>query len=325
MIIDRQWNPAAESYFPTDPPASEASDSIKRLALQLADQIPLETAVMYEPISVKFRGLAGMLDASNVLLSPLGSHPAKFFLVVVAGLTQYSFEEYKQGIVAVSNHELRTPLMIISMAAQMLAKKVQTRSGSDPEMSQLLGMITDGTQRLTSTFDKLLEYGELLTPYPVRELHKMDVNQLVSTCIDQKKQKTKHTNWHLRQPDSPIFILGDASALKHAIDAILENANTFCNPDARISVILHTDVKAKQCFLKISDDGTGMDDEQKENIFKAFYYGEDILYKHTPGLGLGLTIAQKILALHGGRIYVDSKLDSGTSVTLKIPLISTSL
>ncbi|MBC8191938.1 MAG: ATP-binding protein, partial [FCB group bacterium] len=118
----------------------------------------------------------------------------------------------------------------------------------------------------------------------------------------------------------PVYILGDPNSLEQAINAILENAVTYSSAEQLIHILLYADQLNAQCFLKISDEGSGMDEKQKQQIFDAYHFGEDIMYKHTPGLGLGLTIAKKILSLHSGRILVDSKPGSGTSVTIKLPI-----
>lgn len=319
FIVDQGWQNMTTHVFQKQESVHADVKRQNYIISQLENQVPLIVENMDRRISVQIKDRTGSLTSCDCMLSPLEDEPTSYLVAVLAQSDSTS-EEYRRGIVAVSNHELRTPLMIISMGAQMLASKFQS-SEDDPQIQQFTKMINDGVSRLTSTFEKLLEYGELLTPYPIEEMIELDFKQLIQACIDEQTTASNHVKWHVRLPDEQITIMGDAKALAQAIRAILENSTTFSNPEQQISVIVYVDPIVRQCFVKISDEGMGMEAEQLESIFEPFYHGEKILYKHTPGLGLGLTIAKKIFALHSGRIYVDSKADSGTSVTIKLPIV----
>ena len=319
FIIDQQWHNITSHTFEKNETVQTDLKLQDYIISQLQNQVPLIEENMDRRIPVQVKDGTGSITHRDCMISQMPDDPASY-LVALLSQSDSTSEEYRRGIVAVSNHELRTPLMIISMGAQMLASKFQS-SEDDPQIQQFTKMINDGVSRLTSTFEKLLEYGELLTPYPIEEMIELDFKQLIQACIDEQTTASNHVKWHVRLPDEQITIMGDAKALAQAIRAILENSTTFSNPEQQIGVIVYVDPIVRQCFVKISDEGMGMEAEQLESIFEPFYHGEKILYKHTPGLGLGLTIAKKIFALHSGRIYVDSKADSGTSVTIKLPIV----
>jgi len=322
LIVDETWTPREESYFPDSTAKFLKWEKRRQIAEAIGRQINLAPDALNRVLEIEASWPGSKLEHTQCIITPLKWEKDSCFQVVVAGLSQAAFDSYRAGIVAVANHELRTPLTIFNMATQMFLNKVGDQFNSDPEMAQIKDMILDASQRLNNTMSNLLDFGELLTPYPVGEMRALDFDRLVTDCIIEKRESSQHKNWHIIGTEEQISVEADGDALRKAIHAVLDNACTFSDPESEISVILHADRKINQCFLKITDSGIGISDEHQQKIFQAFYHVEDAMYKHTPGLGLGLTIAQKILALHGGRIHVDSMPQAGTSVTIKLPIFS---
>jgi len=109
----------------------------------------------------------------------------------------------------------------------------------------------------------------------------------------------------------------DAGVVRLALINILENALDACIEDtAKKSHRIGFSVKSQKrsIIFEISDDGIGMDRETRESLFTLFFSS-----KGNKGTGLGLFIANKIIAQHGGKIKVESKLNQGSSFRITIP------
>ncbi len=313
FLVDSQWE-ALDCWHPDQ--YSKTNDSHEFLA-QIASQVDLSSAEDFRTAPIKVRNHTG-IDQTGQCITATLPDIQDVYLVLLFIQSNQLMEEYTRGIVAVSNHELRTPLMIISSAAQLLLSKV---SDKDKELEQISKMLNESIFRLTSTIEKLLDYGNLLTPFPVSEFRELSLRKIMLAVMEKKNEQNNRISWHTRFPDSELTMMGDPEALQKAFDVILENALNFSKEEAHVSVLVYADQKLGQCFVKITDEGIGISADQMSSVFDGFFHGEDIDYKHTPGLGLGLTIAKKIFALHAGRIYLDSSDGAGTSVTIKLPLL----
>lgn len=255
-------------------------------------------------------------ETLQCLLLPLASDPSSLVLICILRDIENALQEYREGITAVANHELRNPFMVLSMSINMMLAELP--DGHSNRLDDAVQMIRENINRIISTFSKLLDYGELLTAFSTQEMKPLCLNTLIEAVIP--PFKARHSAWSIHLPPQDIMVYGDEDTLTKALTAIVENAINYSSPSSLIRILLYGDEQNQQCFLKISDEGKGMDAAELEDAFTPFFHGEAIMNKHKPGLGLGLTLAKRILAQHGGKIYVDSSEGAGTSVTLKLPL-----
>lgn len=112
--------------------------------------------------------------------------------------------------------------------------------------------------------------------------------------------------------------MGNADYLGEAIRQVLDNAYRFTPSDGTISVSLS--IEEDHIRLKIQDTGEGISQANLAHVFESFWRQDEA--HTTPGFGLGLPIAQKIVVLHGGRIEVESEINVGTTVKMILPLVT---
>ncbi|WP_018752282.1 sensor histidine kinase [Paenibacillus sanguinis] len=98
---------------------------------------------------------------------------------------------------------------------------------------------------------------------------------------------------------------------------LIHNAIKFTPEDGQIRVELHS--RKKGLTVEISDTGKGIPEEHIQRIFERFYKSDPTRERTNQGSGLGLSIAKKIVDLHGGRISVKSQIDKGTTFTVILP------
>ncbi len=121
----------------------------------------------------------------------------------------------------------------------------------------------------------------------------------------------------------PIVLWADPLRLEQSIAALLSNAVRFTEPGGRIE--LHLGRQADQAVVRVRDTGIGMTPEMIDRAFELFYQGEQGLARSAGGLGIGLTLAQNLVRLHGGTIEVASDgPGKGTEATVRLPLATAS-
>jgi signal transduction histidine kinase len=112
----------------------------------------------------------------------------------------------------------------------------------------------------------------------------------------------------------PITVLADEQRLRHALDALVENA--LHATEAGGAVTIDARVRDGRAVLEVSDAGVGIGDADRERIFERFARGADA--ERRPGTGLGLPIVKAIAEAHGGSVSVASRPGAGTSFTLRL-------
>jgi signal transduction histidine kinase len=120
------------------------------------------------------------------------------------------------------------------------------------------------------------------------------------------------------QPNLPP-VNGDAEYLAYALDQLLDNACRFTPPDG--SVTIAAGATEDQVWVEIDDTGIGITEDDLPHIFETFWRHDDA--HTTPGFGLGLPIAQRIVEHHGGTISVQSRVGHGSSFRVMLPATPT--
>lgn len=263
----------------------------------------------------------GSVTPAHVFCLPILAQDQSLYMLAIYANQDQSLEEFKAGFLALSNHELRTPLTMISTGIQILQSELQ---GNESKLvKKFMGIIKDGSIRLLETFNKVLDLASLVSVKQPRELVTFSLRRLILELMESRNELGDDREWHHNITEDSCLIQCDKEILSTAIASLLENAVSYSGQGDRISIILAKDPKLNQAFLKITDMGKGMSEKQLSKSFDTFYHGERIQEKHTPGLGLGLPLAKRIISLHNGRIHLDSKRGVGTSCTVKLPLSNT--
>lgn len=206
--------------------------------------------------------------------------------------------ERTQMLAGVS-HDLRTPLTRMKLQMAMLpdSKDNQEFLQDIDEMEKML----DGYLSFVSG-----EGGEKTTF--------VDINEMVSSIINKYR---KNSNAMIRYATNydVSAVQGREQALRRAITNVIENAFHY---GKNIAVKLESD--SKRLELSIEDDGPGIPEDKRDDVFKAFYRVEGSRNKETGGVGLGLAIAKDVIVSHGGSIQLSDSELGGLRVLISIPL-----
>lgn len=210
-------------------------------------------------------------------------------------------------------HEFRTPLTIIRSSTHLLA-----RIDDSQRRQQKIVQIDDNIDRITSLVDVLQlmttlenETGNDLRNEPV------DIGKLIdAVCEAARKRCTRGHIIEASYPPGMVPVPGSAYYLQKALQELTSNACRFTPVGGEISIV--AGMEGSEIWVEVRDQGPGISSEAMPHIFETFWRQDSA--HTTPGLGLGLSIVQKIVEQHRGSISVHSEREGGSCfrITLKV-------
>lgn len=222
----------------------------------------------------------------------------------------------KDEFVSVVSHELRSPLTPIRGFVQLVARELHREGGHDVQ-AQRLESVSGHVDRLTRLVDDLLDVSRLrsgsleIRPEPI---------ELVSLCRDIVESYHTQVSTHYIRADLPAgTITGewDRDRIHQVLDNLIQNANKYSPVGS--TTVLRLFEQHGEAVIEISDQGAGIDEEQRTAIFGAFYRTPIASASQVQGLGLGLFITRALVEAHKGSISVDPGESQGSVFTIRLP------
>ena len=204
-------------------------------------------------------------------------------------------------------HEVRNPLTNINLAAEQLKEELQ---GMD-EALMYMDMIMRNSNRIKEMIDQLLYSTKLIDLEIQDNLIEEVVSDAIEICYD--RIKLKHIELEKIGFDSETIVPLDDERIKIAVVNIITNATEALSETENPKLIVEVRIDEEEAHILITDNGKGMDEEIKKNLFDAFFS------KREGGMGLGMTTVKNIIFQHRGTIDVDSEVGQGTTFDIIIP------
>ncbi len=233
-------------------------------------------------------------------------------------------EERMRRFVADASHELRTPLASIrgysELSLRALGQSATSPDGIGPAAIEgtttSLERIQAQSLRMTRLVEDLLLLARLDEG---RELvhGTVDLAQLALEGLSDARPTAPDHRWSIEVPDEPVTVIGDAGRLHQVVANLLANARTHTPPGTTITLRVRRE--GEEAVLSVHDDGPGIDEGVRDELFARFARGDASRTRQTGGTGLGLAIAKAIVEGHGGRITVSSE-PGDTTFAVRLPL-----
>jgi CheY-like chemotaxis protein len=188
--------------------------------------------------------------------------------------------------------------------------------------SQLHEMIERQTQSLVRLVDELLDMARISRGIIELRREPTDLVAIAREAAEAARPRAEllRHSLTLALPSTPIYVDGDPIRLEQVVSNLLENAAKYTDPGGRIELTLTRD--EGEAVLSVRDSGIGLAPEMLENIFDLFTQVDRSLARTSGGLGLGLTLVRRVLALHGGRIEaVSAGLGKGSEFIVRLQLL----
>jgi cell cycle sensor histidine kinase DivJ len=225
----------------------------------------------------------------------------------------------KTRFLANVSHELRTPLNAIIGFSEMLAS--EQLSPADPaKRREYAEIIRNSGQHLLAVVNSILDVSKIesgsmqIVPEP------FSLPELVDQCVRMMQLKAEQGRVDVSHEYAEGLeeIVGDKRACKQIIINLLSNAVKFTPADGRVKVRLYPD--GNSLALAVSDSGIGIAAADLGRLGDPFFQASACHDRAFEGTGLGLSVVRGLVGLHGGAIAVESAPQSGTCVTVRLPL-----
>ena len=213
--------------------------------------------------------------------------------------------------VAGVSHELRTPLAQIRMFAETLALD---RVRTDEERRHSLEVVVRESHRLSLLVDRVLVFTRADRGAPL-DRQEVDFSTLARDTCAAFAPLAAARGSRLRVDTTPgLVVRGDGAALGQILLNLLDNAVKYGRPDQTVS--LTTVVDAESVTVSVEDEGPGFAAADRAHVWKAFWRAPG---SPEGGSGIGLSIVARLVALHGGRAWIEDRPEGGARVCVRLP------
>ncbi|MEO5826390.1 MAG: ATP-binding protein [Gemmatimonadales bacterium] len=221
-----------------------------------------------------------------------------------------------EEFLAMLAHELRNPLAPISTATAILE-----RSEGDPAtVKWVQGVLRRQLVHLTRLLDDLLDASRVTRGKILLKRESVSLRSVVDAAVDETRSivTERDQNLTVTLPDADATIDGDLVRLTQVVCNLLHNASKFTPTQG--SLALTADVAADMVTVHVIDNGAGISAETLPLVFDLFSQGDHSLSRSAGGLGIGLTVVQSIVELHGGTVSVRSEgVGHGSEFVVTLP------
>ena len=224
----------------------------------------------------------------------------------------------KDEFLAMLSHELRNPLAPIVNAVQLL----RLQRGSEGEIErQARTIIERQVGQLKHLVDDLLEVSRITTGRVQLRQKRVTVNGVVDRAVETARPLIQQRQHELTVslPPKPVWLYADAARLEQVVVNLLTNAAKYTNDGGHIWLTVQQEGEA--AVLRVRDTGVGIVPELLPRIFDLFTQAERSLDRSEGGLGIGLSLVQRLVELHGGEVSAQSPgLGQGAVFTVALPM-----
>jgi two-component system sensor histidine kinase CpxA len=214
------------------------------------------------------------------------------------------------------SHELRSPLARLSVALGL------ARQRANPENEAALNRIEIEADRLNLLIQRLLTISRLESAADgVHKTH-LSLRELVENVVHDAEYESGDRKCRLSaEPTDEYYVDADPDLLRSAIENVVRNAIRYTAPGTTVEVRLERRIGdgGEDIVVRVLDSGPGVPEQDLERIFQPFYRIDDARNRQTGGAGLGLSIADRAIRLHGGRLHASNRPEGGLEVEIRIP------
>jgi signal transduction histidine kinase len=210
-------------------------------------------------------------------------------------------------------HDLRNPISALKISADVLSGP-----GVSPEkLTSLMGVIKRQVSSLNRMISDLLDSARIEAGHLDLRLEELDARTIAQDAFDLFSSASKKHEFNLVLPDTPLPLRCDPVRVGQVLHNLLSNAFKYSPDGGQVTLTVGT---TGNCALfQVSDQGRGIPQEELIYIFEPFRR-VGASKQDVPGVGLGLSVAQRIVHAHGGRIEVKSEMTKGTTFSVYLPL-----
>jgi CheY-like chemotaxis protein/two-component sensor histidine kinase len=217
------------------------------------------------------------------------------------------------------SHELRNPLAPIRTALEVIRRLAP----AEPKLTWATDVTERQVAHLTRLVEDLLDVARINQGKIALQTERLDLRDVVTHAIETAKPfiDSRRHQLHTTIPHAPVVLRGDFARLSQVVANLLNNAAKYTDEGGTIEVALS--LGQGQCLITVRDNGVGIDAELLPNIFELFEQGKRSLDRSQGGLGVGLTLVHRLVALHQGTVTATSAGSGrGSEFEVVLPCLS---
>ncbi len=269
-------------------------------------------------------------SASDVaLLSNLRKHILSGFMKsqLLTSLEEANAElkklnDQKNEFLGIAAHDLRNPLGAIIGYLDLIQTDMRSGTINIPDTVADIDMVLNSARQMVSLITELLDISAIESGKVNLEIQRHNLNQVFEECerIHKKAATQKRIRLIIDKNDQLPEVMIDKSRIAEVVDNLLSNAIKYTFPDGQVR--LYTELRHEEICVHVQDSGQGLNDHDLQEVFRSF---KKLSARPTGGessTGFGLAIVKKIVDLHNGRVWVESRKGSGSIFSFSLPLDS---
>jgi PAS domain S-box-containing protein len=226
-----------------------------------------------------------------------------------------NLEQMKNDFVNTVSHDLKSPIMAISMTAELLRKS----AASDPTLRERCDRILRSSKQMTELVTDLLDLGKIEAGLEATG-ERVDLVPLIAETVAAQRAQAESKRVTIAVTAPPAApVLGARARLAQVLGNLLGNAVKYTRDGGRVEVTVRPAAAGGPVRLEVRDDGIGIPARDLPHVFDKFYRDRNVATAGIAGTGLGLAITRSIVETHAGRIGVDSTEGAGSTFWVELP------
>ncbi len=228
-------------------------------------------------------------------------------------------DHLKDDFMSHVTHELRSPLTSIIATVELLAE--MPVANSDPKVRRSIDRLTFGSERLNRLVDNILDLTRMEAGKMTFDIQPVDLGKILSEMADffEPRAMEKTLKIQATVPAQFPLVMADPEKIRQVLSNLIHNAIKFTNKGG---ITLWLKEQNGKATVGVQDTGVGIPSDKLNAVFKKFECLKDTrdrVEKPVPGSGLGLNIVQNSIKAQGGKIWVESEVDKGSTFIFELP------
>lgn len=235
-----------------------------------------------------------------------------------SGMALREADRRKDEFLATLAHELRNPLGLIRNVVSLL----QSPAATDSEIGWGRDIIDRQVNYLTRLTDDLFDVSRITRDKLELRKEDLHLSEIINGAVESCRPLMNERGhiFTLNMPTEPVYLSGDKIRLTQAIMNLLNNAAKYTPRSGRIGLSVECD--GYEICIRVTDTGIGIAAEDLNRVFDLFFQADRSFARSEGGLGLGLTLVNRLVAIHGGSVAVESAgLNQGSEFIVRLPVI----
>lgn len=212
----------------------------------------------------------------------------------------------------IASHDIKSPLRTISSFTGLIRKQLDDKLSD--KQKDYFNHVEQGIKRLDYLVDDLLKFS--VENALQLEMEEVTSEEVFSEVLENLASDINTTSAEVVLDSKPQSFKADKIKLKQIVQNLISNSIKFRSSERPIKITINCNVKDEYCYISVADNGIGMCEKYTKKVFEKFFQLNS--KDEYEGTGLGLSLCQKYVQKHNGKIWIDSQLGKGTKITFSL-------